>query len=70
MDKIGQGWGNTDEIKFIDRLGEHSLRGKAGVVSLKALLAGYLEGCKKRRYWGKLNKKSIIEYATKILREL
>lgn len=56
-----------DELRFLNSLGSNSLKGQEGQVTPKQLLRGYLEGCRKRTDWDKIDRHVAVQKAHEAL---
>ena len=62
---MSEPWTTRDEKRWIDTMGQHdqSIR----KVPYIELLDRYLEAAKKRKSWGGIDKRTVIDYAKKQL---
>lgn len=56
-----------DEINFIASLGTSTERASEGTVTREELLEGYLEGCRKRTNWDRIDKHVAVQTAHEAL---
>ncbi|MCP4900188.1 MAG: hypothetical protein GY906_24720 [bacterium] len=61
-------WGTGDEIRFLDRVGEHRQKNRALLVSDRIhLLNQYTEGMKLRSNWGDMDPEVITSHIRNLI---
>lgn len=63
-------WGTKSEVDFLNNMGTGKYRPERTSAPKDVLLKGYLKGAKKRRLWGAIDSKVVLDHAEALLSAL
>ena len=65
---LDNSYGTTEEIRFIEDLGQHTILTRTSDQTVEELYENYISSCSRRHDWGEIDKTRCMRRAKMILR--